>query len=378
MASIVSAGTTSATALNMSADTSGVLQLASNNGVVALTITTAGNVGVGTTTPVNNGGYGGFTLNGTSGAIASLQYNGTENLRLFAGSGQASIQYGTGGFLSFTYGVSGGTEVGRFDSSGSLGVNITSPSTYAKIATASTVVLSNDGTYGLSLSDATTLGKRMLLGYYGTGGNGYGVIQSVYTGTAWTDTAINPNGGNLLVGTTSSAYSGSTYNTIAKSTSSIQLALQRTGSGAGYSGIGADDTYLLNVYDSGTTKRFAVTNGGSCQNYTGSYAAFSDLKLKENIEPARGYLADLQRVNVVKYSLKADKQSKANMLGVIAQELEQIFPSMVEENSDFDSAGEKLETTTKTVKYSIFVPMLVKAIQELNAKVEALQAKVGA
>jgi hypothetical protein len=40
MASIVSAGTTSATALNMSADTTGVLQLASNNGTVALTIAT--------------------------------------------------------------------------------------------------------------------------------------------------------------------------------------------------------------------------------------------------------------------------------------------------------------------------------------------------
>jgi len=40
MASIVSAGTTSSTALNMSADTSGVLQLASNNGTTAVTIGT--------------------------------------------------------------------------------------------------------------------------------------------------------------------------------------------------------------------------------------------------------------------------------------------------------------------------------------------------
>lgn len=51
MASIVSAGTTSATALNMSADTSGVLQLASNNGTVALTVTTAQLVGIGTSSP---------------------------------------------------------------------------------------------------------------------------------------------------------------------------------------------------------------------------------------------------------------------------------------------------------------------------------------
>lgn len=48
MASIISAGTTSATALNMSADTSGVLQLASNNGTVALAIDTSQRVNVGT------------------------------------------------------------------------------------------------------------------------------------------------------------------------------------------------------------------------------------------------------------------------------------------------------------------------------------------
>lgn len=50
MASIISAGTTSATALNMSADTSGVLQLASNNGTVALTVDTSQRLLVGLTT----------------------------------------------------------------------------------------------------------------------------------------------------------------------------------------------------------------------------------------------------------------------------------------------------------------------------------------
>jgi hypothetical protein len=51
MASIISAGTTSATALNMSADTTGVLQLASNNGTIAATVDTSQNLGVGTTVP---------------------------------------------------------------------------------------------------------------------------------------------------------------------------------------------------------------------------------------------------------------------------------------------------------------------------------------
>lgn len=63
MASIVSAGTTSATSLNLSADTSGVLQLASNNGTVALTIATNQNVGIGTATPLAGSQ---LTLNGST------------------------------------------------------------------------------------------------------------------------------------------------------------------------------------------------------------------------------------------------------------------------------------------------------------------------
>lgn len=43
MASIISAGTTTSTALNMSADTSGALQLATNNGTTAVTIDTSQN-----------------------------------------------------------------------------------------------------------------------------------------------------------------------------------------------------------------------------------------------------------------------------------------------------------------------------------------------
>jgi hypothetical protein len=51
MASIISAGTTSGTSLNLSGDTSGVLQLASNGSTTAVTITTAQDVGIGTASP---------------------------------------------------------------------------------------------------------------------------------------------------------------------------------------------------------------------------------------------------------------------------------------------------------------------------------------
>jgi len=49
MASIISAGTTSGTALNMSGDTTGILQLATNGTTTAMTIDTSQNVGIGAT-----------------------------------------------------------------------------------------------------------------------------------------------------------------------------------------------------------------------------------------------------------------------------------------------------------------------------------------
>jgi len=51
MASIISAGTTISTALNMSGDTSGALQLATNGTTTAVTIDTSQNVGIGTNSP---------------------------------------------------------------------------------------------------------------------------------------------------------------------------------------------------------------------------------------------------------------------------------------------------------------------------------------
>jgi hypothetical protein len=91
MASIISAGTTSATALNMSADTSGVLQLASNNGTVAVTVTTAQNVGIGTPSPqriltVGSGsGSSVLSIFGSSSLSSAIHFTDTNTATDFQG-----------------------------------------------------------------------------------------------------------------------------------------------------------------------------------------------------------------------------------------------------------------------------------------------------
>jgi len=98
-------------------------------------------------------------------------------------------------------------------------------------------------------------------------------------------------------------------------------------------------------------------NDGSTYNTTGVYGTISDITLKENIADATNKLEKLLQTRVVNYNLIG---SELNQIGVIAQELEEIFPSLVEVN---DSTGKK------QVKYSVFIPIIIKAIQELNAKI---------
>jgi len=79
MASIISAGTTSGTSLNLSGDTSGVLQLASNGSTTALTISTAQVVTLANALPIASGGTGATSagtalsnLGGLSGSSSQL------------------------------------------------------------------------------------------------------------------------------------------------------------------------------------------------------------------------------------------------------------------------------------------------------------------
>jgi hypothetical protein len=116
------------------------------------------------------------------------------------------------------------------------------------------------------------------------------------------------------------------------------------------------------------TNSIKIYTNGNIQNTNNSYGSLSDAKLKENVTDATPKLDKLNQVRVVNYNLKGESGHETHkQIGVIAQELEQIFPGMVEESPDRDAEGNDLGTVTKSVKYSVFVPMLIKAIQEQQA-----------
>ena len=93
MASIINATTTNG--LSTSADNSGSLQLATNNGTTAVTIDTAQQIGVGTTSPSNfgNSNNRGITVNGQGTAgFVEMQSSGTAYGAVYANSSNAGIR----------------------------------------------------------------------------------------------------------------------------------------------------------------------------------------------------------------------------------------------------------------------------------------------
>lgn len=119
--------------------------------------------------------------------------------------------------------------------------------------------------------------------------------------------------------------------------------------------------YFITCQDS-TNDKFVVSSNGDVESRSNSFGGFSDERLKENIVDATAKLDELNQVRVVNYNFKDDPDKK--QLGVIGQELQEIFPKMVSEYGEDGYLG---------VKYSIFVPMLIKAVQELSAKVKKLE-----
>ena len=163
--------------------------------------------------------------------------------------------------------------------------------------------------------------------------------------------------------------SGDLYATNA-STSTANLTLRKS----------AGDTIdYLQCRKTDNDLRIVLEGSGDVHNATGTFSAISDEKLKENIVDASSQWDDIKNIKIRNFSLKADKSSEANMIGVVAQEIEKVSPNLVKERIDTDpDTGEDLGTKTKIVKYSILHTKAVKALQEAMARIETLEARLTA
>jgi hypothetical protein len=120
--------------------------------------------------------------------------------------------------------------------------------------------------------------------------------------------------------------------------------------------------YVYFVYNNGASGNGKIVGNGADQAAFGSY---SDERLKENIQELSPQLAHILALRPVEFDYK---NGSGHQIGFIAQEVEPIYPDVVSTDVRTD-----MLTLAGLGKWDA---RLVKAIQELNAKVDALEARV--
>ena len=306
-----------------------------------------------------------ITLNGTTGISGVDGSAGTPAVQ--GADSNTGVFFPAADTIAF---AEGGTEVARFDSSGNFGLGTTSPSgasgrvleVYGGAGQAR-LVLKNDAT-GSSSSDGSQIA---LVG-----------SQLVIQNREASEITFEANGnermridssGNLLVGTTSSTFSVSPSSTglQVKSTGQIwpstayasqdNIVCATTGSVSG------THTYLS--FYAGGVSRGSINFDGS----TFRYSTSSDYRLKENVQPMQDALDTISQLNPVTYTWKSNGSDGQ---GFIAHELQAVVPDCVV--GEKDAVDDEGNPKYQGIDTSFLVATLVKAVQELTARITALEA----
>ena len=303
--------------------TSGQLFFGTNNaGTFATRLTIASTGAITTTNNINMTGTNAQLLQTTANSVAgdnvAVLYNSNANsygMYIGAGSGTNHALYITDSTRNNNlFKVQGNGHVG-------IGVN---PSAWA------------NGTTALQIGTAATLWNRASDNLLILGANSY------FNGS--TDIQINTGTANRIYFVNGAIYFDRAASTAAGSNTPWSQSMVISSNGS----IGAPTG--TNIYNA------------------------SDLRLKQNITKIEDGLTKIIALNPIKFNwLDGFEESEdgKDMLGFIAQEVQNIIPEAVESfgNSSI-TIGETIIDNPLTVNEKFIIPVLVKAIQEMNTKLD--------
>ena len=333
----------------------------------------SGNVIVGGISAINSAANrGNITVNGSSTAIISLGVGGVSKGYIYTQGTDIIANADTGAFTVQTSAsqpvifATNAAERMRISSTGNVGIGTTTPAAQLEIAgyPNATFRIGDGGT-----------------GYYQftrQASDGYLHQNSNFntTGFIWEIAASEKmridSSGNLLVNRTSRLNNGKLEVLASTSEQAIVSQVQSNGNSL-FQGFNASGTVQFQVtgtagvYIASLGTGLVYSNGGTLTSTNPS-----DSRLKTNIQDIAWGLKQINELRPVAYDLKTDTINQGTQYGFIAQEVQEVMPELIK-----TFIGEDEVEYLGLDKEGIYAT-LVKAIQELNAKVEALEAQLAA
>jgi hypothetical protein len=95
---------------------------------------------------------------------------------------------------------------------------------------------------------------------------------------------------------------------------------------------------------------------------SGNVTAYSDIRVKDNVESIEGAIGKLNQIRGVTYTRTDLDDKQRRFAGVIAQEIEQVLPEAVFDNG-----------RVKAVDYNATIALLIEAVKEQQKRIDKLE-----
>jgi hypothetical protein len=355
---------------------------------------------------------------GSNAATGNLNLGGFIPTNIAAGTAAApaicagnDVNTGVFGPAADTWAVAtNGVERVRVDSIGNFGIGTTAPGFIVDVQSTLTNIVgtrfsadTNPSQLILRKSRGATVGTNTIVStndsigglyFQGANGTGYTDAAGILAEVDTTPGASNDMPGRLrflttpdgsgtpsermridnagLVGINTTALGGAAGSHLTITGSNNARAVLQT---RGISGDVAEPSIDIVKFDNNSTTtqsfvEFYINNGGTGSGKitangasAAAFGTFSDERLKENIENLPSQLANILGLRPVEFDYK---NGSGHQIGFVAQEVQQIYPDNVGQDGEYLTLSDMSKNDAR----------LIKAFQELHAKVEALEARV--
>jgi len=267
-----------------------------------------------------------------------------------------------------------GSERVRVNSSGFIGIGNTNPFTNLVLGNISQLYgggVANENLVVIAGPPPSNDPARGIIGVNDTRALAAGNGGSITFGGVWTSgggqTFFGAIGGNK-----DNANSGDAVGNLALAARSGSIVFYATPFSSEYGRFNSSGEFIVGTTDQGA---YNLQCNGTAVWGAGAYVNGSDERIKEEIQPIDNTLDVVLSLNPVTFRYKSSwSKDQKIQPGFIAQELVNVFENA---NANYKDGivSQGGENKYYSVAYQSIIPLLVKAIQELNEKINAIQTR---